>query len=156
MLIIVSLYGDGKHLWDVSLAQLFSTLYYENIAEILYCTTMFPPKYVVLQQIQTIFFGHDPRGTFRLTIRLVIVANFLLYFSLGMAYVFACTPREKIYHPYIEGKCITPTACMTAASVLNIVSDITILILPMFGIARLQMAWKKKLMVASVFAVGIL
>ena len=132
------------------------TLYYENIAEIMYCTTMFPIKFVLLHQVQSIFCSHDPTGTFRTTIRLLIVANFLLYFSLGLAFVFACTPREKIYHPLVEGTCISATSAMTASSGLNILSDLIILVLPLFGIAKLQLPLKKKLLIASVFALGIL
>lgn len=122
----------------------------------LYCTTMFPIKYVLLQQIKSIFFAHDRRSPFHMTINVLVVANLLLYLSLMLTFLFACTPREKIYHPLVNGHCINTTICQAAASALNIASDITILIVPMFGIAKLQMALKKKFMAASVFAIGIL
>lgn len=131
-------------------------LQYENIAEIMYCTTMFPIKYVLLHQIKSIFFSHDHRSPFHMVIMVLIFANLLLYLALGLAFIFACTPREKIYHPTVEGRCISATTCMSAAAALNIASDLSILVLPMFGIAKLQMPFKKKLMAASVFAVGIL
>ncbi|KAJ0108051.1 hypothetical protein J7T55_007169 [Diaporthe amygdali] len=155
MLVIVSTYGDGKHLWDVSVAELYSTLYYENIAEILYCTTMFPIKFVLLHQIKFIFFSHDRGSPSHFVIVVLIIANFLVYTALGLAFIFACTPREKIYHPNIEGHCISATACMTAAAALNVASDVSILITPLFGIAKLNMPLKKKLMAASVFGVGL-
>lgn len=164
--------------WDVSLAELYNTLYvsllpsfhlnlqtcisdrrhlqYENIAEIMYCVTMFPLKYVILHQIKSIFFSHDKKSASHLIIWILIVANFLLYVALGLAFVFACSPREKIYHPAIEGRCISATICMTAAAALNVASDISILVIPLFGISKLQMPLKKKLITSSVFGIGIL
>lgn len=32
---------------------------YENIAEVFYCVTMIPIKYVVLHQVKSIFFAHN-------------------------------------------------------------------------------------------------
>lgn len=118
--------------------------------------TMFPLKYVLLHQIKSIFFAHDKKSPFHLIIWILIVANFLLYVALGLAFVFACSPREKIYHPAIEGQCISATICMTAAAALNIASDISILVIPLFGISKLQMPLKKKLITSSVFGIGIL
>lgn len=118
--------------------------------------TMFPLKYVLLHQIKSIFFAHDKKSPFHLVIWILIVANFLLYVALGLAFVFACSPREKIYHPAIDGRCISATICMTAAAALNIASDISILIIPLFGIAKLQMPLKKKLITSSVFGIGVL
>lgn len=46
-------------------------------------------------------------------------------------------------------------ACMSAVGGLNIASDLSILVIPMFGIGRLQMPLKKKLLASSVFAFGI-
>ena len=117
---------------------------------------MFPLKYVLLHQIKSIFFSHDRRSPFHMIIIGLLVANFLLYVALGLAFIFACSPREKIYHPTIEGRCISTTTCMAAAAALNIASDLSILIIPMFGIAKLQMPLKKKFMAASVFAIGTL
>lgn len=122
----------------------------------MYCLTMFPLKYVLLHQIKSIFFAHDKKSPFHLIIWILIVANLLLYVALGLAFVFACSPREKIYHPAIEGRCISATVCMTAAAALNVASDISILVIPLFGIAKLQMPLKKKLITSSVFGIGIL
>ncbi|KAM0814112.1 putative Integral membrane protein [Seiridium cardinale] len=155
MLIIVAQYGDGTHQWNVSVANLEQALYYENIAEIFYCITMIPIKYVVLHQVKSIFFAHDRASIFHKIITMLILANFLLYLAVGLAFVFACTPREKIYHPMVEGRCISQMACMSAVGGLNIASDLSILVIPLFGISRLQMPLKKKLLASSVFGFGI-
>lgn len=117
-----------------------------NIAEIMYCITMFALKYVLLHQIKAIFSVHYKKSRI----------NFLLYLALFQAITFSCTPWQKIFHLYLEGRCMNGMVCITAAAALNVVSDIFILVLPMFGIAKLHMALKKKLMVVSVFAIGLL
>lgn len=122
----------------------------------MYCTTMFPIKYVMLHQVKSIFFAHDRRSPFHRVIIVLIWANLLLYLALGLAFIFACTPREKIYHPMIEGRCISVVTCMSAGGALNIASDASILIIPLFGISKLKLPLKKKLLASSVFATGAL
>lgn len=117
---------------------------------------MFPIKYVLLYQIKSIFFQHDRRGLFGRIIIILIWVNLLLYSSVALALIFSCNPREKLWHPDIEGYCIDNVACMSTSNALNIASDLSILIIPMLGIAQLQMPLKKKLLAGSVFAVGIL
>lgn len=124
--------------------------------EIFISVTMFPIKYVVLCQTRSIFFQNDPRGLFGHIITILIWVNFMLYSSVALALIFACTPREKLWHPYVEGYCIDDIACVVISIALNIASDLSILIIPMLCIARLQMPLKKKLLAASVFAVGAL
>lgn len=120
-----------------------------------YCVTMIPIK-SVLHKVKSIFFAHNRKSPFHMIIIMLIWMNFLLYAAVGLAFVFACTPRQKIYHPSIEGKCISQMACMSAVGGLKIASHLSILVIPMFGIGRLQMPLKKKLLASSVFAFGIL
>ncbi|KAI0007303.1 hypothetical protein F4779DRAFT_517383 [Xylariaceae sp. FL0662B] len=63
--------------------------------------------------------------------------------------------EKKIRNPNLEGRCIDTNADIVAAGAINVVSDITILILPSVSISRLQMPWKTKVGVTAVFAVGI-
>ncbi|KAH8194554.1 hypothetical protein TruAng_011276 [Truncatella angustata] len=117
---------------------------------------MFSIKYVVLHQVKSIFFTHNRKSLFHRVITILIWLNLLLYAALGLAFVFACTPREKIYHPMIEGRCISAAMAMSAGGALNIASDLSVLVIPLFGISKLQTPLKKKLLAGSVFAVGIL
>jgi hypothetical protein len=117
---------------------------------------MFVVKYVVLHQIKAIFFAHNQGSIANKAITTMIWANFLLYGSLLVTFLVACTPREKIWNPTIEGHCINVPACMTAGGALNVLSDIIVFIIPLTGVWKLQLPLKKKMGVALVFAVGIL
>jgi hypothetical protein len=122
----------------------------------MYCVAMFLIKYVMLHQVKSIFFSHNHRSPFHGIIIILIWANLLLYIALSAVIVFMCTPREKIWHPMIEGRCISRIGAMSATSALNIASDASILIIPLFGISRLHLPLRKKLCVSAVFAVGAL
>ncbi|KAI1505651.1 hypothetical protein F5X99DRAFT_428763 [Biscogniauxia marginata] len=155
LLIVAGEYGDGTHQWNVTVADLKKNLLIENIAEIVYCVAMFTIKYVVLRQIESIFFNHQRNTLPSRAISVLIWANLFLFTSLAFAFIFACVPREKIWDRGIEGRCINSPASVTAGGSLNVVSDITILIIPIAAICKLQMPLKKKIRTAAVFAVGV-
>ncbi|KAI1370977.1 hypothetical protein F4677DRAFT_464584 [Hypoxylon crocopeplum] len=155
LLIVAGEHGDGTHQWDVSVADLTKNLLLENVSEIIYCITMFTIKYVVLRQIESIFFNHHRKVLASKVISFLIWANFLLYTGAAFAFIFACVPREKIWNKEIDGSCINAPASIAAGSSLNVISDITILITPIDAIWKLQLPLKKKIRTAAVFAVGI-
>lgn len=52
--------------------------------------------------------------------------------------------------------CVNQYAVLICASVINVISDLMILIIPIAAIWRLQMLWDKKIRLFALFAVGIL
>ncbi|KAI0836355.1 hypothetical protein F5Y06DRAFT_298718 [Hypoxylon sp. FL0890] len=147
-------HGDGRHQWDVTIASLSKSLELQNISEIIYCLTMFTAKYVVLRQIETIFFDHHRNNITYKAIWGLIWFNLLFAFSIGVTYIFACVPREKIWQPNIEGRCINSFFPVAGGSAINMVSDYAILIVPLAAVSRIQLPAAKKIRAAAVFAVG--
>jgi hypothetical protein len=127
-----------------------------NIIEILYGPTMFCAKYVVLRQIEKLFFNHHRQAVAFTAVRILIWANFLFYSAIFLSFILACIPRAKISNPAIPGVCLDTHASIIATSAINVVSDFTILITPITAIWQLQIPLKKKIAAAAVFAVGIL
>ncbi|KAI0543940.1 hypothetical protein F4679DRAFT_566896 [Xylaria curta] len=154
--LLATKYGDGRHLWDVSQADIEEDLFLENLLEIVYCPTMFTIKYVILNQISSIFFEHRRRVLVSRFIKGLILINLLFFFSIFIAFIFACTPRKKIWKQEIDGHCINTKILVTVGSSFNVVSDITIFLTPIAAVSKLQLELKKKLKAAAVFAVGIL
>ncbi|KAI1389911.1 uncharacterized protein F4822DRAFT_428252 [Hypoxylon trugodes] len=128
---------------------------YANILEIVYGPTMFFAKYAVLRQIEAIFFTHR-RDSFAFKfVWTLIWANLMFYVAIMISFIFACMLREKIKNPELPGRCIDSNSSIIATGAINVVSDITILIIPLISVYRLQMPLKTKIGVAGVFAVGI-
>ncbi len=66
-----------------------------------------------------------------------------------------CSPREKIWNLLMStGHCFDANAAYLATGIFNVISDFSILILPMIPIWKLQMPLKKKLMMIAIFATG--
>ncbi|KAI0169853.1 hypothetical protein GGR52DRAFT_551825 [Hypoxylon sp. FL1284] len=155
-LVVAGQYGDGKHQWNVTQAALERVLLLQNISDLVFCVAVFTIKYVVLHQIETIFFSHHQRTLTSRVIRAFIWTNFLLYAALFLAFILACVPREKLWKPYIEGHCINIPWAMVTSGFINLLSDIIIILAPIGKVWRLQMKLENRIRVAAVFAIGIL
>ncbi|RWA08446.1 hypothetical protein EKO27_g6649 [Xylaria grammica] len=147
-------YGQEEHQWNVTLARLSTLLKYINYIEILYGPLMFSAKFVVMRQIETIFLQHKYRSISHTLLKTLIWAKLFFYGGWMLPFILACIPREKIWNPRIPGRCIDNDAALIASSAINILSDVTILSLPLAAIRHLQVARKSKLKAAAIFAVG--
>ncbi|KAI0384998.1 hypothetical protein F5Y04DRAFT_292543 [Hypomontagnella monticulosa] len=142
--------------WNVSVTNLYRDLHIQNTIELIFCPTILLVKYVLLHQIENIFYHHHQQALASKFIKLFIWANFLLYAALEFAMAFSCIPREKIWHPDVPGHCINSSVTFVVSSSANLVSDLIILTIPIAAIWDLQMALRGKIRVAGVFAVGII
>lgn len=78
-------------------------------------------------------------------------------YNIGVMFplIFACTPVQKTWNLAImEGACINRTPVFIATAVLNMVTDISILVLPIPMIVKLQMSRAKKVGLICMFGVG--
>jgi hypothetical protein len=118
---------------------------------------MFAAKLAVLLQIKRIFTVHKKNATYW-TVWILIIANLMVYTAILFSFIFACWPREHIWNPFATGKakCIDTAAALLASSAINLISDITILVLPLLGISKLQMPLKRKIGVGAIFLTGAL
>ncbi|KAI1774062.1 hypothetical protein F4818DRAFT_420727 [Hypoxylon cercidicola] len=155
LIIAAGQYGDGTHQWDVTALKMSKTLQVENIAELLYCVVMFTIKYVVLYQIRAIFFSHNRGSFYCKVISGLIWVNLLLYTGFFFSFIFACIPREKIWRPTVQGRCINTPVAIAACAALNLVSDLAILVTPIIVVWKLQIPVTKKVGASAVFAVGV-
>lgn len=96
------------------------------------------------------------RGPFFWSLHALLWINLLFYTGGAFAVLFQCIPREKIWNPAVTGTCIDVEIYFIATSVVNIVSDVSLLLLPITVIWNLKMDLKKKFSVSVVFATGLL
>lgn len=85
----------------------------------------------------------------------LIVANVLFWASITMLEIFSCSPMEKLWNPIIDGKCIDRHAYQVASAVMNMSSEMLILLLPQRVIWNLSLTKKQRLGLSSLFALGI-
>ncbi len=164
-------FNCGKHQWHVSIADTMIMLkvptptrplplpltqpQYANWAQIVYAPPIFFAKLALLMQISRIFCVGKRNMTFYFSWGLV-VANGITYILVIFIFSFQCTPREKIWNRTMDGWCMDTGTLVLAMGVINLVSDLTILALPIICIWGLQMPLRKKLGIMTIFAIGVL
>ena len=127
-----------------------------NVSGILYGITVTLIKIAILLQYLRIFVP-DRKANMPLFVAIYIVSCCILvfYFVDTIFMIIMCLPREKIWDLLMpEGRCFDSHAAYMATGIFNVVSDFTILVLPMIPIWKLQLPFKKKVMILAVFSTG--
>ena len=113
-------------------------------------------KFSVLWQLVRIFVPLRTGPIYWSTLSLIIV-NCLFYGASLVAWVLQCIPLRKTWDFAIEGTCyVNPTALFVAGGAFNALSDLLMLLLPLYSIWHLKMAIKRKVGVSAIFATGLL
>ena len=121
----------------------------------LYSPAIFLAKLSILLMYRRLF-DTARAGKTHYLIHILIWANLAFYFPYLGATVFQCVPRARIWDPTIKGGCVNLQAAFIAASAINVVSDFSILLLPIYLVSKLKIPTKRKIGVLAIFAVGLL
>ncbi|KAF2642952.1 hypothetical protein P280DRAFT_538799, partial [Massarina eburnea CBS 473.64] len=147
--------GVFIHLWDVRLKDLPRSLYYLNIASIMYGIVIMLLKTAILLEWARIFVPRGFRDIFWWTCHITIMINVLFYVSFTFIQIFPCVPRQRHWNPTIPGTCLDVAKVNIVAACINFVSDLGILLLPQIVIWSLSVSSSKKLAIGSMFAMGL-
>jgi hypothetical protein len=123
--------------------------------EIYYSPLIFVTKLSILLQYYTIFVASKTSLNHKI-IHALIWVNLLLYIAIMLVQIMTCLPREKIWDPLIPGRCVDLAAVFISGAVINVVSDFTILILPLANVWSLQIQRKRRIGLTAIFLVGLL
>ena len=84
------------------------------------------------------------------------VGGFVLSYSIAqcLVEVFECSPVNSLWNPQVKGECIDLSSELIASSVLNVVTDVFLLVLPLPILWRLQISMKRKLELIGIFLLG--
>ena len=78
-----------------------------------------------------------------------------IYTGLGvLGSIFQCLPIRKPWDPLVEGQCIQVDLLYLVCGGMNSLTEMMILIAPMPALRRLQMGFKQKMQLMSIFCVG--
>ncbi|MCJ1303445.1 hypothetical protein MMC08_006255 [Hypocenomyce scalaris] len=152
--LVCNKYGAGVHQWDVPLEHLPRFAQLANAQEIMYGPLIFVTKLSILLQYLRIFVPNNT-GFIYYTVQFIIWFNLLFYTADTLVEIFECTPRSKIWNVTLSGHCVNINGAIITTAVINIVSDFSILLLPLTSIWALQMPTRRKVGVSLVFATGL-
>lgn len=113
---------------------------------------------LLLDWIRIFVPGRKTRNTFFWCSTMIIVLNTMFYTAATITLNLACTPYRYNWDKLLPGggHCVDIKSMYLAGACINLVSDVTILILPQQIVWRLQMSTKRRFGVSIVFAAGVL
>lgn len=127
-----------------------------NVISMLYLPSMGAAKYFICVQLKRIFCPGSYRDGVWWSLQILTSVIIAIYVACFFVFLFECVPREKIWKPTIQGKCINYPAVVLSGGTVNLVLDLAILCLPAWAIGHLHLPLKRKLGAMTVFGVGIL
>ena len=92
--------------------------------------------------------------------RKVVQGHMVLAIAGGLmamvATVSRCRPIAKTWDGALPGECFDQEVLLQAVVIFNLTTNAMILLLPMPTILSLHMPWRRKLLVLSIFSIGIM
>lgn len=77
-----------------------------------------------------------------------------LYIPVTLTKIFQCTPRRKIWDSKLPGKCVNLNDLLLVTGSLNLVTDIFLLLFPIYNIWSLKLRLKQQIALTFVFLIG--
>ncbi|TGJ84510.1 hypothetical protein E0Z10_g4226 [Xylaria hypoxylon] len=145
--------GWWVHQGDVTVGAAIGFSYWVYIAGLLYNSGIAPVKVAIVMEWLRIFLPRS-RNAFFWLCHISLWLNVAYYIAAIVVESIRCAPRELIWDPTVKGTCLDRKA-LEAISSINVVSDIAMLVAPLFAIWRLKLSTAKKVGVALLFTVGL-
>ncbi|KAI1373901.1 hypothetical protein F4677DRAFT_427580 [Hypoxylon crocopeplum] len=149
--------GIRVHLWNLPLKNLESFSYGVHLASVFYGLSIMFLKAAILMDWLQIFVPTGQRNLLFWVLHILIWCNILFFASGTFIEIFRCHPRENIWNPLFEGgSCpVDIKAKNMASGLINLVSDLTILLAPQWVIWHSNALRTRKLGVSLLFIIGI-
>jgi hypothetical protein len=147
-------YGSGQHLVALMNEPEKLVLLYKWLvaAQIVYFLTLWLCRVSGLAFYARI----NPMPRFKLYLRISFAFVTLVYVAQTLIIALQCIPLSALWDTTVQGQCMGSTAVFISTSVLTILCDSLILVLPIKIVLSLQARIARKLVLLVVFCFGIL
>ncbi|KAI1191332.1 hypothetical protein F5B17DRAFT_426740 [Nemania serpens] len=154
---LLDLTGLFVHGWDIQLKTVSPFEYLIYLGSNFVGPCLLCVRAAIILDWVRIFVPAGTRNALFWTSHVLLCVVITFYIALIFAENLSCIPREKIWNPLVPGgRCISQQALITAASSINLVADLTILVLPQMVIWKLHMSTSKKIGLSIIFAIALL
>ena len=79
----------------------------------------------------------------------------LFYIPTSLIKIWECSPRERAWNKAVAGKCVSVAALFNSSGIFNTVTDLIMLLFPIWTAWRLQMSLKRKWALVMIFTLGL-
>ncbi|GLB03266.1 hypothetical protein AtubIFM57258_007843 [Aspergillus tubingensis] len=147
-------HGIGVHQWEVDPHDLSDFAKLINASQVLYGPLIFLTKLSIFLLYLRVF-APSPKCNQWWFIQILMGLNFFFYLADTIVKIFECTPRARIWDKTVPGRCIDAAIPVLVTSIVNVVSDIMMLLMPIRCVWRLQITLRKKVGITAIFAAGL-
>ncbi|KAI1110018.1 hypothetical protein F5Y14DRAFT_466145 [Nemania sp. NC0429] len=148
-------FGLFVHQWNVRVRDLAGIFYLVHIGSEFYAVCIVLLKSAIILSWLRIFDPLKTRGFFFWSCHALLWTNVLLYTVILITANITCKPFAKLWDKTLPGTCSDNNAFDVATATFNLLSDLLTLLLPQPVIWRLNLATKKKIGIAAIFAIGV-
>lgn len=117
----------------------------------IYIFSVILPKLAVLSLYISIFNRHRASRITCYVTGFLMIGNCIGCAAAGFA---VCTPLRKLWDPQVDGHCVNINAWFRYSRIVNIVSDVIMLVLPIPHVIRLQSTMRLKIGLLITFLLG--
>ncbi|KAF2185964.1 hypothetical protein K469DRAFT_152150 [Zopfia rhizophila CBS 207.26] len=148
----ITKYGLGRHIWDIPFSVLNPNyMKVSTIAKTFYGTSVMFTKLSIL----ALFLRFIPDGKLRATVHTTMVVIVIYSLLLSFQWVYRCRPLEKHWDLAItRGSCIDWLKINIFSGVMNTITDVTILVLPIPILRNIRIPIRQKIGVMIVLMTG--
>jgi hypothetical protein len=157
--IVLHAIGDSGffiHQWNIKLKNLHVVIYPYFIATCVFLVEIMLIKANLVLEWLRIFCPTSKRNYIWWGCVALLAVNFLYYPAALVAFSLTCRPYRKNWNRLLPGTCWDSGTLDIFSATLSMVIDLVILLLPQKVIWGLNMNRRRKLGVASIFAIGII
>ncbi|KMQ48424.1 hypothetical protein HL42_0873 [Trichophyton rubrum] len=144
-------YGFGKHDWDMTDEQEKRSLKWILVAQVLYKLVICLAKVSILLLYLRIFYVHQ---YFRRICICLVVFTILSGIAFIPPTIWQCSPVEAYWDRSIPHTCLSSFPNWLSYAIINITTDVILLVLPVQQILRLQLTKRDKIALILVFLLG--
>ncbi|KAF2185245.1 hypothetical protein K469DRAFT_665481 [Zopfia rhizophila CBS 207.26] len=145
-------YGCGLHFNTLSVFQQLQIIKWLFVEEVFYYFV----HWVIKSAFLFFYLRLSPNKRFRTFVYLGIGLNGAIFICNMLIAFFQCIPFDEILHPgtHPDAVCINKLVLLVVPSILNILEDLYILVLPISTVWNLHMSVRRKIAVLSVIGFG--
>ncbi|MCJ1317038.1 hypothetical protein MMC15_002359 [Xylographa vitiligo] len=145
--------GAGVDGWNLRLRSVPAIRLMAWVVEAFYVPTIYLAKLSIILQCIKIF-APAKKGLIYWTSQFLIWFNAMFYLAIFLSNIFQCWPVSAAWLPARGSTCINVNFSIIVSAAINVLSDFTILILPLYAIWHLQMPRHRKVSVSFAFLAG--
>ncbi|CZT14431.1 uncharacterized protein RCC_00408 [Ramularia collo-cygni] len=151
--------GLGTDAYQVPALRITSMLQQFFVFTILYCALVMVTRISILQLYLRIWREAAVGVWFRRTCWILIWVHVVTLFAYCISLVFQCTPVAYAWTAWDglhKGTCVNRQGQLYSLGAINICYDVIVFVLPLHNFLKLNISWRRKTGVLTIFMVGLL